>query len=324
MSMHLLPRPLRYVEAVAEHGSVQAASRALGIAASAIDRHIRVLEEASQTPLFERQSRGMRLTPAGEAVIVLARRWRADAERLDTGLKEMRGLEHGTVRMAAMDSLTNGVLVDLVDWLQREHLRIHLSVDIVTPSEAARELEDGTVDVVMAFNLPQQRHQHRIWTESLPFGCVVAQRHPLASCSETTLKALAGHALVSQSTALPIRQYLDSRYGWFFSEKEPVLATNSLQRLKQVLRNGSLAMITSELDALPEIEAGDLVFVPLRDRDLKPQTISVAIDVRRPLLRAARIVAEKAAEVAAAKLQAVRQKKRPRKSNRQGRKANAR
>lgn len=323
MSLHLLPRPLRYVEAVAEHGSVQAASRALGIAASAIDRHIRALEEASQTPLFERQSRGMRLTAAGEAVIVLARRWRADAERLDTGLKEMRGLEHGTVRMAAMDSLANGVLVDLVDWLQREHLRIHLSLDIVTPSEAARELEDGTVDVVVAFNLPQQRHQHRIWTEQLPFGCVVAQNHPLATSSETTLKALAGHAMVSQSTALPIRQYLDSRYGWFFSERDPVLATNSLQLLKQVLKKGSLAMITSELDALAEIESGELVFVPLRDRDLKPQTISVAIDVRRPLLRAARIVAEHVAEIAAARLRAIRERRHSQMSNRQGHDSNA-
>lgn len=307
MSLHLVPRPLRCVEAVAEHGSVQAASRALGIAASAIDRHIRALEEAGQAPLFERQPRGMRPTAAGEAVIVLARRWRADAKRLDTGLKEMRGLEHGTVRMAAMDSLANGVLIDLVDWLQREHLRIHLSLDVVTPSEAARELEDGTVDVVVAFNLPQQKHQHRIWTEQLPFGCAVAPHHPLAAFSETTLKALGEHTMVSQSSALPIRQYLDSRYGWFFSEKEPMLATNSLQLLKQVLKAGSLAMITSELDALPEIEAGELVFVPLRDRDLKPQTISVAIDVRRPLLRATRIVADYVAEAAARRLQAVRE-----------------
>jgi hypothetical protein len=86
-----------------------------------------------------------------------------------------------------------------------------------------------------------------------------------------------------------------------------MLATNSLQLLKQVLKTGSLAMITSELDALPEIEAGELVFVPLRDRDLKPQTISVAIDVRRPLLRAARIVAEYVAETAARRLRTVRE-----------------
>jgi DNA-binding transcriptional LysR family regulator len=172
---------LRYVEAVAEHGSIQAASRALGIAASAIDRHIRSLEEASQAPLFERLPRGMRPTAADEAVIVLARRWRADAERLDSGLKEMRGQEHGTVRLAAMDSLANSILPDLVHWLQAEHPRIHLAVNVVTPAEASRELDDGTVDLVIAFNLPQQRHQHRLWTKQLPFGCAMQGTRPMST-----------------------------------------------------------------------------------------------------------------------------------------------
>jgi DNA-binding transcriptional LysR family regulator len=287
---------LRYIEAVAEHGSIQAASRALGIAASAIDRHIRSLEEANQAPLFERLPRGMRLTAAGEAVIVLARRWRADSERLNSDLKEMRGQEHGTVRIAAMDSLTNSILPDLVHWLQEEHPRIHLAVNVVTPAEASRELDEGTVDLVVAFNLPQQRHQHQLWMEQLPFGCAVAPSHALAGNSEVTLRMLGGHATVSQSALLPIRQYLDSRYGWLFAENEPVLATNSLQLLKQSLLRGSLAMITSALDVLPEIEAGDLVFVPLRERGLKPQTIAVAVDARRPLQRAARVVAEHLAE----------------------------
>jgi DNA-binding transcriptional LysR family regulator len=306
MSLHLVPRPLRYVEAVAEHGSVQAASRALGIAASAIDRHIRALEEASQSPLFERLPRGMRPTAAGEAVIVLARRWRADAERLDSGLKEMRGQEHGTVRLAAMDSLANGILPELVSWVQAEHLRIRLAVNVVTPSDAARELDDGTVDLVLAFNLPQQRHQHQIWTETLPFGCAVAPQHPLADRAEVTLRLLAGHATVSQSVMLPIRQYLDRRYRWLFAENEPVLATNSLQLLKHALRQGELAMITSELDVLPELEAGDLVFVPLRERGLRPQTISVAVDARRPLPRAARVVAGYLADHTAARLEGMR------------------
>ncbi|MEZ5935624.1 MAG: LysR family transcriptional regulator [Alphaproteobacteria bacterium] len=306
MSLHLLPRPLRYVEAVAEHGSIQAASRALGIAASAIDRHIRSLEEASQAPLFERLPRGMRPTAAGEAVIVLARRWRADAERLDSGLREMRGQERGTVRIAAMDSLANGILPELVHWLQEEHPRLHLAVNVVTPAEASRELDDGTVDLVVAFNLPQQRHQHRLWIEQLPFGCALAPSHPLASASEITLRMLSRHATVSQSVLLPIRQYLDSRYGWLFTENEPVLATNSLQLLKQSLRRGSLAMITSALDVLPEIEAGDLVFIPLRERGLKPQTIAVAIDSRRPMQRAARVVADHLAEHMDARLRGLR------------------
>ena len=285
MSLHLLPRPLRYVLAVAEHGSVQAASRATGIAASAIDRHIHAMEDASGTPLFERLPRGMRPTAAGEALIVMARRWRADEARLENGLDEMRGQEHGTVRLAAMDSLANGVLPELAGWVQAEHPRIHLSVDIVSPSEAARALDEGSVDAALAFNLPQQRYQHRIWSADLPFGVVVAPTHPLAVRETVDLRALADVPTASQSASLPVRQYLDARYGWLFSQNAPVLVTNSLQLLKHAVAAGEMAILTSELDVLPELEAGTLVFVPLVASGLRPQTIAVVIDTRRPLTR---------------------------------------
>ncbi|KAA8606316.1 LysR family transcriptional regulator [Salipiger aestuarii] len=292
MNFHLVPRPLLYVEAVAEHGSVQAASRALGIAASAIDRHIKALEEVNRAPLFERLHRGMRPTAAGEAVVVLARRWRSDSERLETELQEMRGQEGGSVRLAAMDSLANGVLVDLHRWLRAAHPNIRLTVDIMAPADAARELDDGTVEVAMAFNLPRLRHQHVIWAGKLRFGCIVAPGHALAEARETSLARVNGHALVSQSAILPTRQYLDNRYGWFFAENAPVLASNSLQLLKGALRQGDVAMISSELDALPEIGRGELLFVPLKDKGLEAPTISVVIDARRPLSRAARMVSE--------------------------------
>ncbi|EPX85684.1 LysR family transcriptional regulator [Salipiger mucosus] len=292
MNFHLVPRPLLYVEAVAEHGSVQAASRALGIAASAIDRHIKSLEEANRAPLFERLPRGMRPTAAGEAMVVMTRRWRSDAERLETDLQEMRGQERGSVRLAAMDSLANGVLSDLHAWLRDEHPHIRLTLDILAPTEAARELDEGTVEVAMAFNMPRLRHQHVVWTEKLRFGCIVAPGHPLADSAETSLARVSGHPLVSQSAILPTRQYLDNRYAWFFAENAPVLASNSLQLLKGALRQGEVAMITSELDVLPELARGELLFLPLKDKGLASPTISVVIDARRPLSRAARLVSE--------------------------------
>lgn len=297
MSLHLVPRQLRYVLAVAEHGSVQAASRALGIAASAIDRHIKSMEEASQSPLFERLPRGMKPTAAGETVIVLARRWQADAERLDSGLKEMRGQEHGTVRLAAMDSLANGVLPELVAWVHKEHPRIHLDIDIMTPAQAAQALDQGTVDLVLAFNLPNGRFQHRTWEQDLPFGCVVRPAHPLAEKPRVTLAMLSEIATASQSALLPIRKYLDSRHGWLFAENAPILVTNSLQLLKQAVLLSDMAILTSQLDVLPELEDGALTFLPIDETGLRPQNIVLAVDTRRPLVRATRVVAERLSKV---------------------------
>ncbi len=59
MSLPLTPRGLIYVEAVAEHGSIQAASREIGISASAIDRQVMLLEDRLGVQLFDRMSTGM-------------------------------------------------------------------------------------------------------------------------------------------------------------------------------------------------------------------------------------------------------------------------
>lgn len=302
MALHILPRTLTYLETVARVGSIQAASRALGIAASAIDRQIIALEEACQTPLFERHARGMRLTSAGEAAVLLARRWRADEEHLEEDLRTIRGEQFGTVRLGAMDSLANSILPDLITTFAARYSRIGFAIDIMTPKEAAHELDVGSIDLALAFNLPSHRSRHVLWSAPLPFGCVVGAGHPLWGAAGTTLNDAAKFPMASQSRVLPVREYLEKRYGWLFDPIEPALVTNSLQFLKQVLIGGKYLAITSQLDALREIEDGTLSFVPLTDKGLQPQTISVAVDARRPLPRASRLVGEALADLLPARL----------------------
>ncbi|QOL82469.1 LysR family transcriptional regulator [Pseudooceanicola spongiae] len=290
MPLHIYPRSLQYLEAVARLGSVQAASRALGIAASAIDRQIIGLEEECETPLFERHPRGMRLTAAGEAAILLARRWRADQDRLSDELRQMRGMEQGTVRLAAMDSLSNSVLPALVSVLRDRHPGINLSVDIMAPQDAARDLDQAMVDLAVVFNLSADKTRHVLWSTPLPFGCVVGQGHRLWGAPSVTLKDAAQNPIAAQSEILPVREYLERRYGWLFNPVKPVLVTNSQQLLKQVLLEGKLMAITSQMDVATELLAGDLSFVPIRDAGLKPQSLSLVVDARRPLSHAARQV----------------------------------
>lgn len=306
MSIHLLPRALRYLDLVARLGSIQGASRDCGIAASAIDRQILQLEEACGVPLFERSPAGMRLTAAGEAFAVLARRWRADERRLWSDVQRMRGMEVGHVRLAAMDSQTNGVLPELVTQLGEAHPRISLEIEIMTPDEATRALGDGSVDLAFAFNVKPRRDTHPLWSAELPFGCVVAPGHPLASRPDATLRDVAQHPIIAQSAALSIRRYLDRRHAWLFGEGGPAVVTNSLQLVKQAAARGAHVALTSELDAASEIVADRLVFVPISDRGLAPQTIAVAIHAGRPLSGVARAVATTLTAVAEATLARVR------------------
>lgn len=292
MAIHLVPRVLHYLEAVSEHGSIQAASRAIGISASAIDRQIKLLEERLGAQLFDRMATGVVLNPAGEMFVVLARRWRADERRIASDVKQMQGVETGHIRLASMDSLVNGVVPRFLGRIAESYPRVRIDVEVATPDDAADMLDEGRVDIALAFNLNPRRDLHILWAADLPLYCVVAKDHPLAGKSQITLGEVRSHAIVVQSRALSIRRMLEARHSWIFSDGPPPVVTNSLQLLKHLVVSGKHVALTSELDAAPEILSGAVIAVPVSGTSMSGQTISLAINSRRTLPRIATVIAD--------------------------------
>ncbi len=107
-------RQLRYFVAVARHGSMAAAGRAIHISQPALGEKIRQLEDELGSPLFERHSRGVRLSAAGERLLGHADRILAavDEARVDlAALSDQRpvrlslGLNPTASRLFASDLL---------------------------------------------------------------------------------------------------------------------------------------------------------------------------------------------------------------------------
>ncbi|WP_172331144.1 LysR family transcriptional regulator [Mangrovicoccus sp. HB161399] len=292
MALHLVPKALLYVEAVAEHGSIQAASRATGIAASAIDRQVKLLEDRLGVLLFDRQTRGMALSAAGEMFVLLAQRWRADEARIVSDVKQMQGVDLGHIRLATMDSLVNGLVPRFLAEIAARYPRVRVDVEVATPDDAAAQLEEGLCDMVLCFNLRPHRDFHVLWSAELPLCCVAAPSHPLASLGAVSLKEVREHAIVVQSRALAIRRILEARHSWIFSDGPPPVVTNSLQLLKQLVISGSHVALTSEMDAAPELLSGRAVALPVEGPKIAAQSISMAINARRSLPRIAGKVAE--------------------------------
>jgi DNA-binding transcriptional LysR family regulator len=303
----LVPPVLRYVDQVARSGSIQRAAKELNIAASAINRHILLLEHELGVTLFERVPRGMRLTSAGDTVVTLARRWRSDEQRAAADLKQLQGVNQGHIRLVAMDSHVNGFLPRVIETLSSEHPRITLEIQIGSTDDAVAALLGGSADLAAIFNLSPHRDIHVLWKSDLPFGCVVAPGHDLAKQKTISMQQVAAHPIALQSKALPIRRYLDARHGWLFADGQKMVETNSLQLVKILARSGNYVAFTSELDAAPEILDGSLVFLPVRDKGAEPQTVSVALDGRKPLAKIARIVADRLTQSIAADLKGVRE-----------------
>jgi DNA-binding transcriptional LysR family regulator len=147
---------LRVLVAVARHGSVTAAARALNYAQPSISHHIARLEAETGARLLERVGRGVRLTEAGR---LLAERAEEIIGRLDAAESELAahvGLREGRVRLAAFPSALGTLVPAAAAWLESESPGIDLMLTEAEPPEALRMLRAGYVDVALVFRHYQQ------------------------------------------------------------------------------------------------------------------------------------------------------------------------
>jgi molybdate transport repressor ModE-like protein len=147
---------LRVLVAVARHGSVTAAARALNYAQPSISHHIARLEAETGARLLERVGRGVRLTEAGR---LLAERGEEIIGRLDAAESELAahvGLREGRVRLAAFPSALGTLVPAAAAWLETEQPGIDLMLTEAEPPEALRMLRAGYVDVALVFRHYQQ------------------------------------------------------------------------------------------------------------------------------------------------------------------------
>ena len=91
---------LRDVIAVAEHGSLRAASRHLGVAQPAITRSIRDVEQELGAMLFSRHPRGVRLTEIGQAFVRRATAVQSELRRAREEVEQLKGRNTGEVAVA--------------------------------------------------------------------------------------------------------------------------------------------------------------------------------------------------------------------------------
>lgn len=186
------PNQLHAFSAVASHLSIRGAARALGLSQPGITRIVRELEHEVGAPLVERGTKGVKLTPYGEAFAPRARQLLEDMRRARDEISQIRDGERGSVRMAVTSSFA---LTRLPGTFIEFHER-YPSVDVHF-SEAVMpglllQLLDGSLDfaVVHLFptGLPAEFEAIPLYPSPLVVG--MRTRHPLGR--SRTLKALHG------------------------------------------------------------------------------------------------------------------------------------
>lgn len=138
--------------AVARHGSVTAAARALHYAQPSVSHHLARLEAETGARLLQRAGRGVRLTEAGRLLAdraeeILGRLTAAEAE-----LAELTGLRAGRVRLAAFPSALGTFVPVAAAGFVTAHPGVDLRFTEAEPSAAIRLLRGGDVEAAVVFS----------------------------------------------------------------------------------------------------------------------------------------------------------------------------
>lgn len=127
--------------AVAAHRSFRSAAIDLDMTPSAISHSIKALEQRLNVRLFNRTTRSVSLTEAGERLAIKLRPAMASVEE---AVRELEGIDHapsGTVRINASEGAIRLVLWPVLARFLREYPRVHL--DIFSDGKLSDIVADG-------------------------------------------------------------------------------------------------------------------------------------------------------------------------------------
>jgi LysR family transcriptional regulator, transcription activator of glutamate synthase operon len=143
-------RQLRYVEAVARHRHFTRAADELHVAQSALSHQIRRLEAELGTELFERTSRSVVTTEAGEAVAVRARRVLAEIDGVRSEVDELEGLVRGRISVGALLPAGKIDVPRLLARFSEAYPGIEVGLREGTAGDMLRYLDEDEVDTAFS------------------------------------------------------------------------------------------------------------------------------------------------------------------------------
>lgn len=139
-------RQLRAFDEVARQGAFAPAARELCITQSALSESVRQLEEALGMRLFDRTTRTVGLTSAGQAFLLDVRQAFDTLEQGVQHLSDLAAVRRGKVRIAAAPSVLAVLLLPALPRLRAAHPGVEVDLIEDSAEGIAQRVRDGLVD----------------------------------------------------------------------------------------------------------------------------------------------------------------------------------
>ncbi|MCX5544408.1 LysR family transcriptional regulator [Paraburkholderia sp. CNPSo 3076] len=270
----MTPEQLITFAAVAEHLNISRAALALHLSQPAVSGQLRLLQEEIGEPLYQRDGRGVRLTPTGEQLAGYAARLRDTWRDALTYRDALRGLERGTLRIGATTTPASYRLPYLMAQFHGCYPQVKLETSSGNTTDVAGML--GAVDIALiegpvGEQLPPDTAVHP-WHQD-EIVAIVPRSHALASQLDAqgeaaaampaiTVEALAQWPLVLREDGSGVRQVVERAFARAGVPMRVALEIAGVEGVKEAVRAGmgigfvSAMSMRHENGALRQIRLG--------------------------------------------------------------------
>ncbi|NCU66133.1 LysR family transcriptional regulator [Acidovorax sp. 210-6] len=188
---------LRLFVAMAEERNLTRGAARAFLAPSSASHRLRRLEDALQTPLFDRQPRGLEPTRAGEALLRHARQVFACIEQMHAELSPYASGIRGQVSLWANTHATHSYLPDDLAGFLKRHPQVSVSLEERTSTEIAMAVAHGEIDVGVLADAGAQGAGVVLWPYRQDrLVLVVPQGHALAQRARVAFAEVLDQAFV--------------------------------------------------------------------------------------------------------------------------------
>ncbi|KJS08921.1 MAG: LysR family transcriptional regulator [Gammaproteobacteria bacterium BRH_c0] len=264
--------------AVVETGSFSGAAERMHVTQPAISKRIALLEEHLNCRLFDRISRTIYLTEAGQELLPRAERILREMTETRQAIQDLSGNIAGNLRLAISHHIGLHRLPPVLKQFANLNPEVTLAVDFMDSEIAYDGVLHGRFEVAVITLAPEPHpgiFAQRIWAD--PLKPMVAQDHPLAAKDRVDISDLSQfHAILpgpDTYTGRMIKRLFDEQ-GYPFSA---MMATNYLETIKMLVSVGlgwSILPVTMADDSLRLLDceglalSRDLGFIHHREKTL--------------------------------------------------------
>jgi LysR family transcriptional regulator, low CO2-responsive transcriptional regulator len=254
---------------LARTGSFTETGRELFLTHSAISHSMRALEDELCCRLLNRLGKRIELTAAGEAFLYYAQSGLKSIAQARQTVQEFKEWGAQRLKIGAGAALFQRLLPLVLARLKGQHPNLVLTAKVVRPSEIAASLKTGELEFVLG-SLPI--HAPEIKFTPLfdaPLEIVVSSTHRWAARRCAPPKELVKEPCLLPDKSHPTRQLIDRYFAADNIVINGIADIESLDVIKEMIRNGFGMSILPDWVVKEELEAGILAGFPLGRRRLR-------------------------------------------------------